>query len=112
MLFARIVGAQALAPEPGIWLEREIGQDDVRILGVTRTAVVYGPRKEAEVVEGRKMYDVRVYNLKCAECGKPVVELPFQPLSSGRPVYCADCNQKRTPPKKKPYKAKPKGRRR
>jgi len=111
LLFAGIARAQALAPKPSIRLERELGQDDVRALGVTRTAVVYGPRKEADVVGGRKMYDVRVYNLKCAECGKPVLELPFQPLSSGRPVYCADCNQKRTSPKKRPYKAKPKGRR-
>ena len=40
--------------------------------------------------EGRKMYDVRVYNLKCVECGKPVEELPFQPLTSTRPVYRAN----------------------
>jgi CxxC-x17-CxxC domain-containing protein len=62
--------------------------------------------------EGRKMYDVRVYNLKCVECGKPVVELPFQPLTSTRPVYCRDCNQNRRPAKKKPYRGKPKRRRR
>jgi CxxC-x17-CxxC domain-containing protein len=62
--------------------------------------------------EGRKMYDVRVYNLKCVECGKPVDELPFQPLTSTRPVYCRDCNQNRRPAKKKPYRGKPKRRRR
>ena len=60
---------------------------------------------------GRKMYDVRVYNLKCVECGKPVEELPFEPLSSARPVYCPDCQPKRASTKKRPYQGKPKGRR-
>ena len=62
--------------------------------------------------EGRKMYDVRVYNLKCAECGKAVEELPFEPLTSTRPVYCRECNQRRKPDKKKPYRGKPRKRRR
>jgi CxxC-x17-CxxC domain-containing protein len=62
--------------------------------------------------EGRKMYDVRVYNLKCVKCGKPVEELPFQPLTSTRPVYCSECNQKRPAAKKRPHRSKPRGRRR
>jgi len=61
--------------------------------------------------EGRKMYDVRAYNLKCAECGKPVEELPFQPLTSSRPIYCRECNQTRKPPKKKPYRGRSRRRR-
>ena len=52
---------------------------------------------------GRNMYDVRVYNLKCVECCKPVEELPFEPLSSARPVYCPDCQPKRASTKKRPY---------
>ena len=62
--------------------------------------------------EGRKMYDVRVYNLKCAECGKPVEELPFQPLTSTRPIYCRECNASRKPPKRKPSRGRGRGRRR
>jgi len=62
--------------------------------------------------EGRKMYDVRVYNLKCVECGKLIEELPFQPLTSTRPVYCRECNASRKPAKKKPYRGRPKKRRR
>jgi len=62
--------------------------------------------------EGRKMYDVRVYNLKCEKCGKPIEELPFQPLTSTRPVYCRECNASRKPTKKKPYRGRPKKRRR
>ena len=62
--------------------------------------------------EGRKMYDVRVYNLKCAECGAAVEELPFEPLTSTRPVYCRECNQRRKPDKKRPYRGKPRKRRR
>ena len=58
------------------------------------------------------MYDVRAYNLTCAECGKAIEELPFQPLTSGRPIYCRECNQKRKPAKKKPYRGRPKKRRR
>ena len=62
--------------------------------------------------EGGKLYDVRAYNLKCVKCGKPIEELPFQPLTSTRPVYCQDCNQKRKPEKKKPYRGRSKKRRR
>ena len=61
---------------------------------------------------GKKLYDVRVYNLKCAECGKLVEELPFEPLTSTRPVYCRECNQKRKPDKKKPYRGRARKRRR
>ncbi len=62
--------------------------------------------------EGGRMYDVRIYNLKCAKCGKPVEELPFQPLTSTRPIYCSECNQKRTPAKKRPHRGRSKRRRR
>jgi len=46
----------------------------------------------------RRMVDVRHLNLKCADCGKAIEELPFEP-SSDRPVYCSDCNRKRRPPR-------------
>ncbi|MGB2983381.1 MAG: hypothetical protein WBC63_05900 [Candidatus Bipolaricaulia bacterium] len=63
--------------------------------------------------EGRKMYDVRAYELKCISCGKAIEELPFQPLTSTRPVYCRDCNAtKRPAAKKKAFKRKPRKRRR
>ena len=62
--------------------------------------------------EGRKMYDVRAYELTCAKCGKPIEELPFQPLTSSRPIYCQECNQTRKPEKKKPYRGRPRKRRR
>jgi len=62
--------------------------------------------------EGKKMYDVRVYNLKCEQCGKAIEELPFQPLTSSRPIYCRECNQSRKPEKKKPYRGKSRKRRR
>ncbi len=39
----------------------------------------------------RQMYDV---NLTCADCGKAITQLPFQP-SGDRPVYCSDCNRNR-----------------
>ncbi len=42
----------------------------------------------------RKMYDVTSMNLKCAQCGKAITELPFQPDGS-RPVYCQECNRGR-----------------
>lgn len=48
--------------------------------------------------ERRGMVDVRHLNLKCADCGKEIDELPFEP-SSDRPVYCGDCNRKRRPPR-------------
>ena len=32
----------------------------------------------------------------CSECGAKITELPFQPdTSSGRPLYCRECHQKR-----------------
>lgn len=42
----------------------------------------------------RPMFDVTALNLKCAECGAPITQLPFQP-SGDRPVYCRDCNRNR-----------------
>jgi len=42
----------------------------------------------------RPMVDVSAMNLKCADCGTDVKELPFQP-SPDRPVYCRDCNRNR-----------------
>ncbi|MFZ5364233.1 MAG: CxxC-x17-CxxC domain-containing protein [Patescibacteria group bacterium] len=33
-------------------------------------------------------------NLKCAECGTPITELPFKPAPD-RDVYCFECNKKR-----------------
>ena len=56
--------------------------------------------------EGRKMYDVRAFNVKCAKCGKPIDELPFLPLTSSRPIYCKECNQDRPKPKKRPYRGR------
>ena len=41
----------------------------------------------------RQMYDVDV---KCAECGTQITQLPFQP-SGDRPIYCFDCNRARRP---------------
>ncbi len=46
----------------------------------------------------RRMVDVRHLDLKCADCGKAIDELPFEPMSD-RPVYCSDCNRKRRPPR-------------
>jgi len=31
---------------------------------------------------------------KCADCGKEITELPFEP-SPDRPIYCRDCWSKR-----------------
>jgi len=42
----------------------------------------------------RQMFDVSSLALKCAQCGKDILELPFQPTPD-RPVYCFDCNKKR-----------------
>jgi CxxC-x17-CxxC domain-containing protein len=39
----------------------------------------------------RHMYNVDV---DCAQCGKKITELPFQP-SGDKPVYCRDCMQAR-----------------
>ncbi|MDD2757912.1 MAG: hypothetical protein PHD72_00870 [Patescibacteria group bacterium] len=35
----------------------------------------------------RQMFQV---NLTCADCGKAITELPFEP-SGDKPVYCTDC---------------------
>ena len=53
---------------------------------------------EKMAFQERRMVDVRHLDLHCAECGKKLEELPFMP-SSDRPVYCADCNKKRRPPR-------------
>ncbi len=39
----------------------------------------------------RKMYQG---NWKCADCGKEIAELPFEPAPD-RPIYCRDCWAKR-----------------
>ncbi len=49
----------------------------------------------------RPMVDVRALNLKCAECGTPIDELPFQPAMNedgtpARPVYCREHKPKRS----------------
>ena len=41
----------------------------------------------------RKMYQG---NWKCADCGKAITELPFEP-SEDRPLYCRECHAKRRP---------------
>ncbi len=41
-----------------------------------------------------QMFDVTDMNLKCAQCGADITELPFKP-SLDRPVYCRDCNKNR-----------------
>ena len=41
-----------------------------------------------------QMFDVTDMNLKCAECGADITELPFKP-SLDRPVYCRECNRNR-----------------
>lgn len=33
-------------------------------------------------------------NWKCADCGKEITELPFEPAAD-RPIYCRDCWAKR-----------------
>jgi CxxC-x17-CxxC domain-containing protein len=42
----------------------------------------------------KMMFDVSSMNLKCADCGADITELPFKP-SPDRPVYCFECNRKR-----------------
>jgi len=37
--------------------------------------------------DDRPMFEV---NIDCAECGKKITELPFEP-TSGRDVFCSDC---------------------
>lgn len=39
----------------------------------------------------RQMFNV---NEECAECGKAITQLPFEP-TGGRPLYCFDCNKNR-----------------
>jgi CxxC-x17-CxxC domain-containing protein len=39
----------------------------------------------------RKMYQG---NWNCADCGKEITELPFEP-SPDRPIYCRDCWRKK-----------------
>jgi CxxC-x17-CxxC domain-containing protein len=75
-------------------------------------AVETGRTRRSMAAEGRKMYDVRVYNLKCEACGKAIEELPFQPLTSTRPVYCQECNASRKSEKRAPRRRRPKKRRR
>jgi len=41
----------------------------------------------------RSMLDVSDMNIKCAECGKDIKELPFKPDPS-RKIYCRECYQK------------------
>jgi len=38
----------------------------------------------------RPMIDVTDKDIKCAECGKQITELPFEPDTS-RKIYCPDC---------------------
>jgi len=63
------------------------------------------------MASNRKMHDVRVFDLKCAGCGKPIEELPFLPLTD-RPVYCNECNRTRSGKKtdSKTSKRRPRGR--
>ena len=42
----------------------------------------FGPRQMVSV------------DMSCASCGNHISELPFQP-TSGRPVYCNECNRAR-----------------
>lgn len=41
----------------------------------------------------RKMVDVSDKDIKCAECGTEIKELPFEPDPS-RKIYCRDCHRK------------------
>ncbi|RLC40302.1 MAG: hypothetical protein DRH33_00440 [Candidatus Nealsonbacteria bacterium] len=47
----------------------------------------FQPQKNFE----RKMYQG---HWKCADCGKEITELPFEP-DADRPVYCRECWAKR-----------------
>jgi len=47
----------------------------------------------------RRMYQG---NWKCADCGKEITELPFEP-SPDRPIYCRDCWAKRKPERPRRY---------
>ena|GEM_PF-630806 len=68
--------------------------------------------RNLEAAKGWGMHDVRAFNLKCEMCGKDIEELPFLPLTSSRPVYCRECNQKRPAAKKKGNTRRPRKRRR
>lgn len=48
-------------------------------------------RKKQRSDAPRQMFQV---NLTCAQCGKPITQLPFKP-SGDRPVYCMDCYRAR-----------------
>ena len=65
-----------------------------------------------EAAKGWGMHDVKAFNLKCGTCGKDIEELPFLPLTSSRPVFCRECNQKRPAGKKKGNTRRPRKRRR
>lgn len=48
----------------------------------------------------RQLFDVTNLNLKCADCGTAITELPFQPAMNpdgtpARPVYCREHNRQR-----------------
>jgi CxxC-x17-CxxC domain-containing protein len=46
----------------------------------------------------RPMFDVTDMDIKCADCGKPITELPFKPdPSPDRKVFCRDCYRKNRP---------------
>lgn len=52
----------------------------------------------------RQMLDVSNLNLKCAECGTAITELPFQPAMNpdgtpARPVYCREHHRARRAPR-------------
>ena len=47
----------------------------------------------------RPKFDISSLNIKCAECGNDIKELPFQPTlkddgTYGR-IYCYECNRNR-----------------
>ena len=41
----------------------------------------------------RKMIDVSDMDIKCAECGTQIKELPFKP-DPNRKIYCRECYRK------------------
>ena len=46
----------------------------------------------------RQLFDVTEMNLKCAECGKEITQLPFRPNPERtNELYCFDCNKQRRP---------------
>lgn len=47
------------------------------------------PREPRDMVQG---------NWACADCGKAITELPFEP-SADRPVRCSDCHRASRPPR-------------